>query len=244
MTSNIETLRNIVTTLDASRDDATKAFAVLSELIRNQIARGGSDKTIEAAEKRKRRPSTKLKLKLDGRVGAEFSAELWSRRLSAELWSFETIKVSIVLDNNKRPIFGARLSEHGLTWRVYRHGTGERMAKLVAAIIALVAEGKAHFLSIGENEHCRVCGRHLRDERSVADGIGPECILTLFGAADQAEAEQRQIDDLLARIKEIRATMKAEHPDLGGTGDGALFARLSGELKSLRAELAKMEGAS
>jgi hypothetical protein len=106
--------------------------------------------------------------------------------------------------------------------------------------LAIIARGEGYFLAASDADNCAICGRALTDPASRYSGVGPECINLLFKRhrfrADEVLVRETR-EGLEARIREIRLQMKAEHPDHGGSGDGALFAKLSGELKALRAKL-------
>lgn len=231
----------VVATLHEAKSDADRAFEVVAPLLRSKLANANS-KAAAAAGKRGRRPPASIKVSLDGFIGAEFRARIVKGRDGA--WTFDAIDVSVVLEQGKRPQFGAVLSGRGITYTLFGASTGARAARLVAHILAIVARGKAHFAALGEALNCRICGRALVDERSVESGVGPECVRVFFGVADAAELKAAEVEELTARVKAIRAEMKAAHPDLGGTGDGALFAKLSAELKQLRADIARMEAES
>jgi hypothetical protein len=168
------------------KTDAQKAYDIVAGILRRKVA-GKLTRTIDAAQKRGRRPPATLKLRIGEFVGAEFRARLRDNRAGG--WMFDEVEIAVVADGGKRPAFGAVLNSNGVRWTNFGYATGERLARIVADILAVTARGEAHFVALGEADQCQVCGRPLVDERSVEVGIGPECIRFMFGAADAAGQE-------------------------------------------------------
>jgi len=201
-----------------------------------------ADSRVEGKEFAPRRPACGIKLTLgNGLIAAEFKPELVN---SPEGWKVgrvfmtmktvrpeggrpATLKLQIFPDGRMR----------GCRWTV---ATVESLLSIAQDLLRLLARDEAYLLAAADADHCACCGRALTDPDSRAAGIGPECIEHFYvkhAAPDlfnPAPQPQTSPEHLAARIKEIRFQIMQAHPDRGGDGDGALFARLTAELDSLR----------
>lgn len=217
--------------LEQGRAAARQAYIVVNAMISARL---------QGKCNAERKPPCTVRMMLQGQVHCEFKPDLVLR---GGQWAVNAIALN--MKTQPRGTFRVLIQpDGGMRAKLWtRHLIGE-FTPLALTILELVARGEAHFLAANKSSHCALCGRSLTDAGSREFGVGPECadgFYARFNAIEfeTAETATRSEHELRERVKAIRLEMKAEHPDLGGGGDGALFARLSDELKSLRAALNK-----
>jgi hypothetical protein len=223
-----EKARQIAVALDSAGERARLAYGVIAAIMSSRL---------DGKRNAERKPPCIVRMRVEGLIGVEFKPDLVMR--DGE-WAIASI--SMTMRTEPAGAFNVRLHPDGtLRPRRSTKVLVDNFTEVARSLIDLVARGEAYFLAAHDASCCAICGRSLTDAVSRELAIGPECAQGFYHRFRIADAETSMGSEMVVeQIRAIRLQMKVAHPDLGGTGDGELFARWSGELRRLREALSKI----